>query len=484
MVPPDPREVTIREEALKTVRHSAIMVPFRAYAMGIQFVTALALARLLASEGFGQWGLMMAVAQWGYTFFISWTGAALTRYGREEFLATGRMNVSFTTRTLLVAPGILAMLLIAVLFSEPLAATMNAPRSVVALVACYTLSFALSETVQYILPAVGRSDLTSALLALERTLIFAGILYLHSAGSANTVTALAAFIAPGCCISLVALARFREIILPFAVDREHVARYWKFCKPVLVTAPMLGIVGWVDLFVIRHYITLAAVGNYFLAYQFYNAFTQLCIIVTTVFNPFTVLLVMRGRDDLTDLLVNRMQWVACLMASALCLLTTVVARIVFVRLGGPNAPLMNDVWLFLIPGGVATFMAAPIGPIYTAKEESVIPAFVCGAMMITNVGFDLLLVPRIGPRGAAIATSLGGMALYFFFSVMLRRFDIHSRRVVLRLLCGPAVAILVYGLDHALPILAIGLLFTMWSGWEIWRTLKRRDDILSAPALT
>ncbi len=475
-----PEEVTIRQEAVKTVRHGAIMVPFRAYAMGIQFVTSLALARLLASEGFGQWGLMMAISQWGYTFFMSWTGAALTRYGREEFLSSGRMRISFTSRMYLTAPGILLMILVASAGSGFLAGVMDAPRYVVALVVLYTLSFALSETVQYILPAMGRSDLTSALLAIERTLVFAGILYLHQAGNANTVTALVAFMAPSLLLNLAVMVRIRAVLLPWQLARAHLGTYWKFCKPVLITAPMLGIVGWVDLFVIRHYMTMGHVGDYFLAYQFFNAFTQLCIIVTTVFNPFTVLIVMRNREDLADLLVNRMQWVAFLMASSLCLLMTVLAHFVFARMGGPNAPLMENVWLLLVPGGIATFLAAPIGPIYTAKEESVIPAYVCAGMMIVNVGLDLLLVPRIGPIGAAIATSVRGIVLYYFFSIMLRKFGIRSRNVVLRIFCALALTLAIRVMAHPAPILVLGILFGAWSAWEMAKIFRTRKELLSA----
>lgn len=424
----------LRAEAQRTVTHSALMIPARAWAMGVQFLTSLILARLFEAAGFGRWGLILATAQWGYTFFIAWTSAALTRYGREEVLETGAMRTAFTARLQLLGPSVVVLLAAAGLGAPLLTSALGGSPALVALILAYTLTFTLSETVQYALPALGRSDLTALLTALEKTAVLGLIAVLASLGALSPESALGAFLVPPLVIGVAAIIRWRRAFFPVRRDRSARERYWTFCKPVLVTAPILGIVGWGDLFVIRWYAAFTDVGDYFLAYQFHNALTQICIVVTTVFNPFTVLLVVRGRNDLADLLVNRMQWVAWIAAVAAGCALTAAALPVFAFIAPGRFDLLVTTWLLLLPGGIATFMAAPASPIFTAKEDSLTPALVCASMMLVNIGLDVALIPHLGIRGAGVATTAGAVVLYAGMLTQLHRHGIRSRGVWSRVL--------------------------------------------------
>ncbi len=400
--------------------------------MGAQFLTSLVLAKIFDAAGFGRWGLMLAIAQWGYTFFVCWTSAALTRYGREEFLETGRLNTTFSSRAILLLPSVTVCALFALAGAPWIAAYIGGSSVAVFLLLVYVLSFTLSETVQYALPAIGRSDLTAAYTAVEKTLVLGLVVLLWFLDRVTPLHALIAFLVPPVLLSLAALFRMRRLVMPWRPDREHLARYWRFCRPVLVTSPLLGIVGWGDLFVIRYYTSFSDVGTYFLAYQFYSALTQICIVLTTVFNPFTVLLIMRNRSDLTDLLVNRMQWVAYVAAVASVFGFTAMAQLFFWYVRPAQVETLMAIWLLLLPGAMVTFMAAPVGPIYSAREDSITPALIVSAMMVVNMGLDILLVPLVGVYGPGIGTTMGAVCLYVGVLWFLRRHGVHSRGIALR----------------------------------------------------
>lgn len=404
--------------------------------MGLQFVTSLLLARIFGEAGFGQWGIILACSQWGYSLFLGWTNAALTRYGREEMLQTGRLNRTFTVRLKTVIPGLLIMFLIAVTGAPWIGAWMGAPAAATVLVVAYTLAFATSETAYYVLPAVGRSDLISALNALERSLTLGIIAILYTAGRADPVTVLAGFILPPLMVGLPTLWRLRHRIGPWEPDPELQERFWNFCRPVLFITPLIGLLGWGDLFVIRYFATLQDVGHYFLVFQFYNAITQLSVIVTTVFTPFAVLIVVRERRDLAELLVNRAQNLSLIFACSAAFALTIIADVIFFFIGGAHAVSMSRTWLLLLPGGIMTFLCATLSSVYMAKEATRAVAGIAVSMMAVNFTFDILLVPYIGNYGAACGVTAGMIVAYVGYMRGLRAFGMKNRGTAARFACS------------------------------------------------
>lgn len=450
-------EPTLRQEAQRTLGHSAIMIPFRAFAMGVQLFISLFLARALGAEGFGQWGLMLALSQWGYTFFLYWNTSGLTRYGREEYLISGHVRETFGSRSVLFGISLVVLTLVAAGGAGHYARMIGMPVGVIALIYLYTLAFALSETVQYILPALGRSDLTSGLLALERSLSLAGLAWLYRYGVLNPVNTLVAVTLPAILMGTIVLVCYRRRLFPLHWNRNHFRRYWKFCRPVLVIAPAGGIVGWVDLFVINHYSTLGNVGRYFLAYQFVNAVAQMSFVITIVTGPFAVLLVLKKRADLCDLYANRLQWISWLGGTAAAIAVTPIAWLVFHWITGEEAESVRFIWLLLLPGSIATFMTSSLSSFYMAHEDTVTPAYIAAGGMFINLILDFTLVPRIGPMGAGIATTSAAFFNYYFLMMMLKRFGVTTRGLWARSAMCLLPAILVYVLS-VLPLLHAGMI--------------------------
>ncbi len=456
----------MREEATRFVGHSLLMVPFRAYAMGIQFVSTFFLARVLEAEGYGRWGLMLALSQWGYTFFLCWNTPALSRYGREEHLATGALRATFASRFLLYLPGLAALLAVAGGGSTFLAEYIHSPRSVLALVVLYALGISLSETVQYVLPAMGRSDLSAVVLALERTVALGLVALAWRMEILNPVTSLGAFLAASWLVNVPALAFLRKSFLPWTRDAENFKRCWAFCRPVLLIAPAGGVIGWIDLFVIDHFSTLQNVGRYFLAFQFFSAVSQMSFIITLASGPLTVLMVLKKRADLEDLLANRVQNLSVALGSAAALAATPVAWFVFAYVGREHAMHMREVWLLLMPGCIAAFTNATLGSYYVAREDTFTPGWIGVGRMIVNVGLDLALVPVIGAHGAAIAASTGALLQYAVLCRKLERFGVRSRGVFLRLLAclAPSALLALLPSPGSAPAMGVALLAALGIG--------------------
>lgn len=479
---------TLRAEARKSVKHSFIILVFRVYALTVQLAVSLALARIFEAEGYGRWGLMLGIAQWGYTFFLAWNTIPLTRFGREEFLLGGTVRATFASRAILLLPSLALLTVVAALSADAIGRTTLSPSWVTALIMGYILAFLLSETTQYLLPAAGRADLTAPFLGLERTVLLGLLVLLYRGASLNPITALAAFAAAPALVNLPLFLRHRSLILPPRLERNNLRRYWRFSRPIIFTTPLGGIVAWIDLFIINHFGRLEEVGRYFLAYQIFSALGQIGLIISLIAGPFTILMVMRRRDDLSELLANRLSWFALGLGCGLILLVTPFAWLAFRHIQPDAALTMIRYWLLLAPAAGCGYMATLSANYYMAREFITPMVLIVGLGMIVNVLLGIALVPVLGPAGAALATTAGQISVFIAFSLHQRCLGLHARRVWLKLLVATLPSALLslmlpFGIVALFSIGILGGLTVMaWVVFETRSLLRYQTTV--APAAT
>jgi len=436
---------TMREEASKFISHSIIMFPFRIYAMAIQFAVSVILARMLNSQGYGQWGLILALSQWGYTFFLLWSASTLSRYGREEFLTKGHIRSSFTSRMIFFIPGIAVLIIIAVSGSNILANYIHSPRSLLILITLYSIGLSLSDTVQYIFPAIGRSDLSSPVLALERTAVLGLLALFYKFNRFDPAAPLIAYLSASWLVNIPVIFIYRKIIFPWKKDSENLKRYWKLAKPVLIISPFGSLLGWVDLFFIDHFGSLQDVGRYFLAFQFSNALVQLSFIITMASTPLTIALIMKNRKDLEKIFIGRMQYLSVTAGAAIALGVTPLIWMVFKYVGSSNLEMYQNIWAVLMPGCIAQFSLATISSFYNAKEDTWTPGIIGVYRAVISLLLDIALIPVFGAIGAGIATSTGTLFYYVLLFWKLKKFELDpgAKSIFFRILLCVLPAILV-----------------------------------------
>lgn len=129
---------------------------------------------------------------------------------------------------------------------------------------------------------------------------------------------------------------------------------------------------------------------------------------------------------------------------------------------GPDFDVAATVVLFLLPGAFGLAVARPIFAIGQAKGELRGLVVATGAAAALNLLLNLLLIPRYGMIGAAVATSIGYGSM-LVFHVASARHTGFTPLCALRLtrICGAAIgtAPIVFGLSRILvePLLALAL---------------------------
>lgn len=297
------------------------------------------------------------------------------------------------------------------------------------------------------------------------------------------VSTLIAFTISAALVNVPILFRFRALLMPWRPDRILLKRYWSFSWPLLLSAPMAGIIGWIDLFIINHYCRIEDVGRYFLSLQIHNAITQISFIVSLISAPFLILINLKKRHDLTDLLANRLSWFVIAFGVMAVLLLTPAACLIFGFIDPPHASQMIAYWLILSPGAIYGFSTMLICNHYVARD-TILPITIFNAIrMLVGVIVSLLLVPRIGPIGAAIAGTTGQTVLFIIMTLDQRRFGLVDRqlagKVALAFLPGLVLfALLPYGLLLcALVSLFAGLIAGVFVVRETLRLMKYQADV-------
>ncbi|MEZ5422430.1 MAG: oligosaccharide flippase family protein [Pyrinomonadaceae bacterium] len=417
------------------------------------FASVWLLTRKIGSEGYGAIVAFVAASQLAQ-IFLNWSSTALARFGIEEFVETGKITRSFWARTLLFFPNLALVLVLAAFWLHPVAAWLKIPDAVVWLIAIHLFVTSVWLHVQYALQGVKMLWLQGALLAVERTLTFAGLLAIVGFGELTLNGALWCYIAPAFVLSIFGLVLLRPFIeLKGFFDREHFRKMLVYSLPLIPFA----VVGYLstsqlDAFFITRYLSTSDLGIYAVAAQINSLVLQLPILANSVLLSMFVSLRATGQNALISKFLNDIIPSAALVWGVICivgatigaLLIPIVFGEIFQPAAGPLVILiMASVVSSLSMFGYATYSHS-ISATYISTVASVLAA-------TTNVALDLLLIPRWGLIGCAMAT--------FFSQAVL------GAAVVW--LCAYKTPVSFRKVSFAMAAPIVGVVLFFWSGSEM-----------------
>jgi len=213
---------------------------------------------------------------------------------------------------------------------------------------------------------------------------------------------------------------------PFA-DREHGVDRELLKKLLLYSAPLIanGVAWWItnasDRFMLQWYMTAAAVGIYAIA-------AKLPLIITTFTGVFSQAWIISASTEYDNerekqffsVTFHRFYFILFLSVAALLSVVQPFMRIYV-------SPEFYEAWQyvpFLLYGTVCSCIAAFSVGVYTAarKNISITVSTLIGAA--ANVALNMLLIPRMGIMGAAIATFISWGIIAVYRLVDMRRFFI------------------------------------------------------------
>lgn len=215
------------------VRNYSTLVAAQIASAFFSFGSVWLATRFLGTEGYGGIVAVIAASQVAQ-IFVNWTCVALARYGVEEFVESGKISKSFWARTLIFLPNTLIFLAFSFLWLPIVSAWLKLPSEAVWFVGVHFLVSAIWLHVQHALQGAKLPRLQGILLAVERILIFSGLLILVLSGKINYLSAIAAYISAPLLMTFIGLFSLRKLVSwRIEIDADSLKKILKFSIPLI-----------------------------------------------------------------------------------------------------------------------------------------------------------------------------------------------------------------------------------------------------------
>lgn len=395
----------------------------------IGFVTFPFIVKTLSLSQYGSYSLFISVAQVSLIFCSTWTNGALVRFGKEEIILSGNMRSTYWARLVFVSISLLLVPTILLSFKGMLCQVIGMSEDIIFLVVLFLVVHALRDQHISSLQPLGKISAYSHIPTIGRLFVLVLVYLFSQKFIGPTVNNLVLILV--CSHVLVAgvglyYMGFKNVIPP-SLSKAQSKKYFAYAWPALFGGLGGHIVDWVDLYVIRGYLTLEAVGRYAIAYNIMNYFVTPFMLSGILLNLIITTWHVKQRVDLIKYYEKNLMPTAIFFWGLLVAMGTVIGYwlmclILGERMIDLRMTLVILMWGVIFQGII--YSCTPIFSAYLMSKESQLISLVWG---ICNLMAGILLVPRLGIVGAAIGTTF----CYAFFSfvyllVANRRLEINS----------------------------------------------------------
>jgi len=441
------------------------------------------MTRILGPEGFGYITIFNLVTTFAVMVTTNWTAASLMRFGREEYDQQGKLNRAFWARTIILTPCLIIGFVIIYIGRSFISDYMKMPSWTVWLVMVSILVITIRTYFDYILQAIHHMKSYAAIQIFFTVGSFVGLTMILVGFFPKTYLTVIIVGLITNAILVIFLSFFlipHRVLSPVKTDRRMLREVFSFSYPMMIGNLAAYVVNWVDVIVIKQCFSMADVGGYQLAYSMFNLLTGLLSSITILITPILVSFLAAKREDLV------LRYSTRLVPQGLLLWTTLIGivmsicppifRIVFGEGFGVSTIYFQFLAIGLVISGLINFYSGEI----TAYKLIKLGVIASVARGVVNLIGDVLLVPKMGPLGAALSTT-GGIIVAALCYLLICQRQLQEKILWQFILVLPALLSL--GINRILsgpetPVLAI--VVTLVSSLYLARALHlfRSDDLV------
>jgi len=384
--------------SLLTGRFSTILFSIITFTMVI---------RLLNPEQFGIFNLFLLVIQIGLLFSANWTTSAMIRFGKEEVISDGTITKTFWARALILSITLPVFLFVMLTFRNKIANYIGLPSSHIHLVIVYFITLSIFSLLLYPYQALGRMKAFSFIPAFEKMIycLLLSLLYLKVfPRKASSVIIFIIFASIFSNLLLFILFE-KKIIIPIKISITTLKKIFHFSWPALFGGASGYVVNWIDIIVIKMYLTVFSVGVYSVAYGIYNYLMTAPLLWVNLVSLMLTGFLVRKREDLIIRYVKRLIPQLIFFWSLFVSLIMVLSEPIFSIWVGKKYELAVYPFIILTAGLVFRGITCAYTPLYSVylmpKRYHITNIFIA----LINLMGDFILIPHYGIIGAAISTT-------------------------------------------------------------------------------
>lgn len=349
--------------------------------------------------------------------FINWPTSAIGRFGREEFIQTGRFNRTFWAVHLIRLPLLMLILLSLLVLRGPILGFMQLPAPAMGLVMA-ALLIGFTSGLSEMLQAEERFGPSSWLLQMPG-FINAGVVFLAAFGRlpAAGMTLVWSAFAGTLVTTLLLYVSLRKRIGRPVLDRAWLRGILFFLWPFFFHWLGVYALDYMDAIILRRYMPMAVVGTYAVAYNLNLQIRAPILALSPLIFPRLTSLYLDRATEKIDWFYRRILPQLALFAAQFMCLLLLSQPLVGLFLGARFQSAIQPLTLLLAGLGFHVTTVLTIPMFYTAKR-TIFHTIAYLGMAAVNLALDLLLVPRWGMMGVAagkIGADITGVLLHTFF---------------------------------------------------------------------
>lgn len=381
------------------------------------------LTRHLGPSGWGTVVIFMSIVQFIFSWGINWGSNAIIRFGKEEFIRDGHLRKTFSVRLVFIFIALALSSLLLGLFKNEIIHYSGLPLSMFSIIIVMLFVYTLADLLSWILKAVGMmKHFAASSLVRQLSLVIFISLFLFLPFTLSAQVAVIMEIMSYLIVAVFCMFFLKfEYFFPFEIDILYLKKVFVYSWPLILIFLFGYFSDWMDVYFIKHYLSLRYVGIYQAAYRlmlYINA--PLMVLVTLVF-PVLMAVKTNNRNDVIVLYMKKiipqvsLSW--SIIVSVMIVASSFMIRLIFgSEFNEAVVPLMT-----LLLGVGFQVLAVMYASIFSVFDRLHYSTLITVIMCVINFMGDFILIPKIGITGAAVSTAVSYVVSSILYMVVANR---------------------------------------------------------------
>ena len=391
----------------------------KAIGQALVMIAPLVIAKFFTEELFGSYSLAKMVVFFFTSLLIASAQAPFIVFANQERAKSGKINKSFTAQCIFLLVSVFGFLFITMVFNRAIIAFAQISSADLVFMLLAFIGLAVKAFLSNLFMALGER-IKNAITEL----VFGGsalvlVLVLCLTGNINLRTVFLVYFVSSVLVVILFIKTIDfGLLLPFDFDWVHFKEMFNFAKWLIFGATAIYFINWGHNLVLRPFVSMGDIGEYNLGYQIFKGIVTLTFIINSYFLPFISEHIKDGAK-MRDYLFSKRPKIFLPGVVAIVLLF-VIAPYIFKLFYGDAYQNSITVLRILLLGAVLILYNTFYIPILNALKKYKLSQTTNVVHAIINVILSILLIPRFGLCGAAVATVAAYFCKTVFFELYFR----------------------------------------------------------------
>lgn len=397
----------------------------------VGLVSLMILSRVLTTEEMGSYQLGLMVVNLALILGLNWFDTSIIRHGREEFVKSKRINLSFWARTVLYVPILGVLIIIFIAFQKPITAYVGIDSDAIWLFIIMFVLNGLLNTVRNIYQSIREMKKSAYILFWQKLILGIALVFVFFEVFSMDVMLLLILVNVSFFLSIIiSMIGFpTRMLLPFKYDQEYLKRIWTYSWPQLIGFSGLYVINYIDLYFIRTFLTLHDVGVYSVAYNGFLIISGFIMLIHSLVMPMVVEYRTKKnykmiRDYVKQVPIFSIGWLLLVIVGVFA--SWAVFPLLFSQKYVDAIPSFN-ILLFV---SFIYFVGTCLLPLFNAFDLVIFVQAINIVKSVINIIADYYLVPLVGIDGAAYGTLISyavGIVLSLWLLYYKRKLILHGQ---------------------------------------------------------